>query len=253
MSKEVAMGNEAMEAPKSLAVGQRWRGRLTGKAFTIVAVGVGTHTSKYDDGDTICGGGGTGGGDFLGWAPGFGPTPALGVPAVMGEVYTSGRVAHPAACLSCGGERSGAMYHCAPCLVSVGLSDRMALCESWRFGARDFPRPAPATPQPEAPRGVTVTFTPTTCRHGMVGLCAPCNEDARIEAEHKRLFPPRIPASRPLPAQHLTHGHRFEVCEKLPNGEWQALSALQVIKARKPPEPWVPSIDEYDLLPDAGR
>jgi hypothetical protein len=153
----------------------------------------------------------------------------------------------------CGNDITGSNYHCEACFRDGDYNTRQARRADWQDGARDFPRPAPATPQPEAPRGVTVTFTPTTCRHGMVGLCAPCNEDARIEAEHKRLFPPRIPASRPLPAQHLTHGHRFEVCEKLPNGEWQALSALQVIKARKPPEPWVPSIDEYDVLPDAGR
>lgn len=29
------------------------------------------------------------------------------------------------------------------------------------------------------------------------------------------------------------------------------LTALQLIKARKPPEPWIPSIDDFDLLPDA--
>jgi len=32
-----------------------------------------------------------------------------------------------------------------------------------------------------------------------------------------------------------------------------ALSALQVIQARKKPEPYIPSVDEWDLLPDAGR
>lgn len=30
------------------------------------------------------------------------------------------------------------------------------------------------------------------------------------------------------------------------------LTALQHIQARQPPEPWRPSVDEYDLLPDAG-
>ena len=32
-----------------------------------------------------------------------------------------------------------------------------------------------------------------------------------------------------------------------------ATTALQAIQARKPPEPWRPSVDEWDLLPDAGQ
>ena len=30
------------------------------------------------------------------------------------------------------------------------------------------------------------------------------------------------------------------------------LTALEAIQSRKKPEPWIPSVDEFDLLPDAG-
>jgi hypothetical protein len=38
---------------------------------------------------------------------------------------------------------------------------------------------------------------------------------------------------------------------ELTDENWRPVSALSLIQARKPPDPWRPSVDEYDLLPDA--
>jgi hypothetical protein len=45
----------------------------------------------------------------------------------------------------------------------------------------------------------------------------------------------------------------FERGEKTKHPEGTPLTALQRIQARKKPEPWYPSVDDWDLLPDAGR
>lgn len=94
---------------------------------------------------------------------------------------------------------------------------------------------------------------------GGVGFCAVFEsgngqsanfEEAYFE-EHSTLLPATpvtsgVPVEAPLPVV----DPRF-TGEKRDIGTGAALSCLQLIQARKPPEPWRPTVDEFDLLPDA--
>lgn len=67
-------------------------------------------------------------------------------------------------------------------------------------------------------------------------LCKQCDDELEAEVAPKPLGP----------------GHTFHMHGELVHPSGRPLSALQSIQARKPPEPWRPSVDEHDLLPDAG-
>ena len=60
----------------------------------------------------------------------------------------------------------------------------------------------------------------------------------------------KTPEVAPLPSTPNFPPHAGEMRDAMTG---VALSALESIRSRKPPEPWRPSVDDWDLLPDAGR
>lgn len=58
--------------------------------------------------------------------------------------------------------------------------------------------------------------------------------------------PQKVPSVPPTPAIPAS-------CQLERWDETGPRTALEAIQARKKPEPWYPSVDEWDLLPDAGR
>ena len=74
-----------------------------------------------------------------------------------------------------------------------------------------------------------------TCKHGKVGLCLECTPVAP-----RRLTPDEVHPYN-VAAKHGAELHDHGVPR----------TALEAIQSRKKPAPWVPSVDEFDLLPDA--
>jgi hypothetical protein len=276
------MNEEAMK-PATVEVGQRWRWYCSSVAEEIRVIERGIWKCKdgvtWPTDDLIR----LNSWHFAGYAPGFGPTPTLGVPtrqpgqrwrcangmvatllhdqpvtrtwavsgvpgftAISYEALDCATLVEPAA-LGVPVREVGQRYQSAcdysdRCFTLTAYVGDMDWGVTWDRGGKNGSRgncsfeeylaqqrasldAAPATPQPEAPRSLA--------------------DPALIQFVRGIATPPTIPASKPLL---VNPRHAMEMQR---NGV--ALSALDHIKARKPPEPWYPSVDEYDLLPDAGR
>lgn len=119
----------------------------------------------------------------------------------------------PVRCISCGKDKDGNVYVCDEC---EDRGEWKSLMRAWNAGSRDFPRPARPAPTPSPTPNIEVT------RDNKAATAAPAPIYGRMVGETR-------------------------------DANGVPLTALQAIQARKPPEPWVPSADEWDLLPDAGR
>lgn len=205
--------------PMKVAVGQRWRGALSGRIFDVVSDdGDGSWSIRYE-GEPVRPNCAVVGNEFLGYAPGFGPSPS---PEGAGRVMEEQEDGNPARCLCCGGDKQHRMYICVPCSpVAVPYTEEQQVAiDSWRDGARDFPR---------SPAPVPASYT------------IPVRVDPSLRPGEWRL---ESPPTKPL------YGRAV--------GEMRAqdgspLSALQTIQSRPKPEPWVPSCDDDHWIPSVGE
>lgn len=201
-----------MEKPTKVEVGQRWRDRW-GNEISVVAV-FADSCPKHP-------------GPHLHWSGNWGwdeiNTPLkrgtytyLGGPAVppVMPAMKEGEQGFPFGCLQCGKTLGhDEAYECHAC-PEDGYEDRV---NAWMAGARDFPRPA--APLVGVPRKPMVWHKTPQELAGASGTTTRVRPQGLSQHEHRNI-----------------------------NGV--AMSALEFIKSRKPPEPWRPSVDEFDLLPD---
>ena len=160
----------------------------------------------------------------------------------------------PARCLRCGKVRIEGVYMHHECW-SQDRGESIAWAEQWEAGARDFPRPArPApAPSPEVPgvNGAPIHIGPI-----------PVRADPSLKPGEWRLeSPPFV-----VPVD-FRHGVGIDIgCEpakpapvygrmvgEMRDASGAPLSALGRVQAKKEPEPYVCPVDDWDLLPDAGR
>jgi len=228
------------EKPKRIEKGQRWRcddetadERLRGALFTITDAGGDWFASRWDDGVEGHGG--------VPWLLSrctllVGPTPTPGEGKGM-EARPTGA---PARCLRCGDTREEGYYmHFACWNKDERESNEWA--SAWDAGVRDFPRPAPAA------EFINCTFDTTPARPAPVGDGV--TDDAAywkklaqdyVERVEKTLT---IQPSKPAPAYGRMVG-------EMRDASGAPLSALELVTSRSKPEPWIPSVDDFDLLPD---
>jgi len=191
---------------------------------------------------------------FLGYAP----SPETG-PPVMGERRDRRGKAIPAACLGCGGELDGVerVFVCVACYPKPNPeSDKLA--REFLTGRRDFPRPPMETPPP---RGPIKAHGQNKCVHGNTHHCAPCDINrAKAKAAIERLgATPATPKVEPAPKRRADGVENLApVAVRLGFSEdydrnGNPVTALQRIQAKPKPEPYVCPVDDWDLLPDAGR
>jgi len=187
------------------------------------------------------------------------PSPETG-PPVMGEWHGD-----PIGCLSCGSKELHCVHFCAGCSpASIPYTkEQKALIRAWKDGARDFPRRPPMeTPAAAAPK-VEPACTKWRTGGDYCGECIECRE--RIAA--LRRVPP-TPKVEPAPMPHAVYddirracdeagslgpGHPFHMHAELVRPNGRPLSALEAIQAKPKPEPYICPVDDWDLLPDAGR
>jgi len=228
------------DKPKSVEVGQRWSFRGSDELIVRSVHGPGEcKRVTHGDGCAHFDGGS--------WAPlasfqhGIavylgGPTPTPGEGKGM-EARPTGA---PARCLRCGDTREEGYYmHFACWNKDERESNEWA--SAWDAGVRDFPRPAPAA------EFINCTFDTTPARPAPVGDGV--TDDAAywkklaqdyVERVEKTLT---IQPSKPAPAYGRMVG-------EMRDASGAPLSALELVTSRSKPEPWIPSVDDFDLLPD---
>jgi len=209
-----------------------------------------------------------------------GPTPTPG----EGNGMEAGPDGFPLRCLGCDGDKTGNTFYCDICIVDQGTAEqRVKGREEWRRGARDFPRsPAPSQeamkcgrkgmlwrdgrwrPCPgcsECPRPARPAAEFINCTFDRIGQI-PVRVDPSLKPGEWRLeSPPFV-----VPVD-FRHGVGIDIgCEpakpapvygrmvgEMRDASGAPLSALGRVQAKKEPEPYVCPVDDWDLLPDAGR
>jgi hypothetical protein len=138
----------------------------------------------------------------------------------------------PVGCLLCGKELAKhSPYECGAC-PSAGYSDRK---KEWEAGARNFPRAAPST-------------------EGAPMVAVECKYCGEIAVPSKHVCDGKRKGASPGSAREpdgyvMSRGHSLRAPEMQRQGV--ALTALQLIQSRKPPEPYICPVDDWDLLRDA--
>ena len=271
------------EKPTRVEVGQRWQSRYHAWWEIVRPTGNDYWTTRNDRGETSqCSSEWLiDNGTFLGWAPGYAPSPET-EPPVMGEWHGD-----PIGCLSCGSKELHCVHFCAGCSpASIPYTkEQKALILTWAKGARDFPRRPPMeTPAAAAPK-VEPACTKWRTGGDYCGECIECRE--RIAAlrrvpptpkvEPAPMRPPPISPEEqakrapPSPDTLIADVDNVRVAPgkllkstpiKMPTPPFrekynlttgQPISALEAIQAKPKPEPYICPVDDWDLLPDAGR
>ncbi len=265
-----------MEKPQP-AAGQTWKGDT--HSWTLTKPRDGGWECVSDDGEQSWAGPSWFYKDYVSFAA---PPPAQSV----GELPDG----TPAACLGCGKQwsRINSSFVCDDCCGKLTRPDRTCKCgqmiHAWRDGERNFPRPPTPT---ETPAPGELTLENCTVGVGHEPLCrfqrgGSCNcfkgaaaANSGLAGKIKELFDAgkvTIPAgyryggfltpsnwyigidpgfeTKPslAPARELVSSPSAASLARVGNQ-----SALERIQAKRTPEPWVPSVDDWDLLPDAGR
>jgi len=198
------------------------------------------------------------------WTYAGGPPPS----PVSGGMMGADAEGLPVRCLRCNGPKNRKGWICPSCCAPWGNGSE--LISEWEAGARDFPRlpqPSQGAPNVVIDRGLQAKKRPGVSiaggsyapSPGTVGIAIDPGIDHRPPLSGFSLAPiyrgvgeMRSQDGRPLCRHGWTAGCAEGSCAVETRNDAGPLSALEAIKAKREPEPWVPSVDEYDLLPDAG-
>jgi len=219
------------ESKPTPAVGQRWKWTREGdeeeREFRIIGESV-VYGGKIDPAFVIEYVGGELGTQTRGSISRFclclGSPPPSPVSGGMMEVRDDGA---PARCLFCGGAKPVDLgFACRPCFnrtarLHGGDGSFFDAVDAWDAGARDFPRlpqPSQGAPKDEPAKWCKCASEPCVCQS------------------------PTLESPTPI------YGR---MVGEMRSQDGRPMSALEAIKAKREPEPWIPSVDEFDLLPDA--
>lgn len=226
-AESILLGSPTPPAP---AAGQRWRDTTDGELFTLVREenGLGWHDSN-----------GGGRWPYKNFTNGRLQYVDSGAPAdqVMGERRVATGVILPVACLECGADLHGA-FHCKVHWKEDGAEKRR---REWEAGARDFPRKRPAAYEHQDGRTIrgdeeAVGASPQTAPSVAKAAGPDCPTCAAARRGHD--------------VAEQRYRSAIEEVARLS----REVDALREPFRRKPKaEPWVPSVSDEDLLPDAGR